>query len=345
MVPEGAPTYALVVLSSLATIIASQALISGAFSLTRQAMQLGYFPRMTITHTTEEHEGQIYIPEMNTMLAVGCVLLVLGFRESGKLASAYGIAVTGTMAITSIVYYTVLRETRGWSRAKALPLLVLFLVFDIPFLVANLFKILDGGAVPVLVAMGVIAVMLVWQRGRSLIMAQYSSRYPDFEEARVLVQSKAAARVPGTAVFLSSTDKGMPPILVHHVERTRALHKQVLLLTVVTEDVPFVPTANRLQVMPLGHGFFRVFLNVGFMQQPNVPRALRLAVIRKEIDLELDEVTYFLARENIVASKEGNMGQLAETLFAYLQRNAVVADRHFRIPHMQVVEIGAQLDL
>ncbi len=202
MVPQGIYTILLVVLSSAATVIASQALISGAFSLTRQAMLLGYLPRVTIKHTAYHTEGQIYIPEVNNLLAVGCILLVLTFRQSVHLAAAYGIAVTGTMAITSVLYYIVARHSWGWSKWRAGAILALFLAFDIPFLVANLFKFLEGGYVPMLIGATLIAGMLIWSRGRTALMEQYSSRYPTLEAARPFIRRWLSSRVPGTAVFL-----------------------------------------------------------------------------------------------------------------------------------------------
>src|SRR5580700_7723048 len=244
MVPAGLPTYLLVLLSSAATVIASQALISGAFSLTRQAMLLGYLPRVTVKHTAYHTEGQIYIPEVNRLLAVGCILLVLTFRESVKLAAAYGIAVTGTMAITSILYYIVVRHTWGWNKWKARAVLALFLSFDIPFLVANLFKFFEGGYVPMLIGAALIAGMLIWSRGRNALLEQYSSRYPTLEAARPLIDRWLCSRVPGTAVFLAPSADHIPPILVHHVERTRSLHETVVLLTVQESIAPVVPDAS-----------------------------------------------------------------------------------------------------
>ena len=213
LVPAGWPTYLLVLLSSAATVIASQALISGAFSLTRQAMLLGYLPRVTIKHTAYHTEGQIYIPEVNRLLAVGCILLVLTFRESVKLAAAYGIAVTGTMAITSILYYIVARHTWGWRKWRAGALLALFLSFDIPFLLANLFKFFEGGYVPMLIGAALIAGMLIWSRGRTALMEQYSSRYSSFEKAKPLINQWLCSRVPGCAVFLAPSADHVPPIL------------------------------------------------------------------------------------------------------------------------------------
>ncbi len=345
MVPSGSAKLALVLLSSAATVIASQALISGAFSLTRQAMQLGYFPRVTIKHTAHHTEGQIYIPEINWLLAFSCILLVLSFRASDRLASAYGLAVTGTMGITSVVFYVVTRETWGWSRAKALPLLILFLTFDTPFFVANLFKLLDGGWVPVLIGIILIAAMLIWSRGRMLMVEQYSSRFPSLADALPIIRARVVKRVPGTAVFLASSATRVPPILMRQVERLRVLHERVVLLTILTEDVAVVPRDRRVEVAAVEDGFFRVVARYGFMEQPNVGDIIRAIAAAGGPELPPDEITYFLGRETILKKPTGRMGVLAESLFSILQRNSVAADQYFGIPPEQAFEMGSQIDL
>jgi KUP system potassium uptake protein len=345
MVPSGTATLALVGLSSAATVIASQALISGAFSLTRQAMQLGYFPRVTIRHTAAHTEGQIYIPQINWLLAVGCLLLVIGFQRSERLASAYGIAVTGTMMLTSVVYYVVMRSTWRWSAVTAGAVLALFLCFDVPFFIANTVKILDGGWVPVLIGVGFIAAMLVWSKGRTLIIEEYLRRSASLEKGLPRLLARVAARVPGTAVFMSSSTTHLPPILSHVVERVRTLPDNVILLTIKTDAAPETSADHRLTVTSLGGGIHQVVAHYGFMQQPDVPLLLRDACSRLAVPVNPDETTYYLGRESVQTSERGAMGIFAEGLFSYLQRNAVGADRHFRIPPHQVVEIGIQLDL
>ncbi len=345
MVPAGEATYALAILSSLATVIASQALISGAFSLTRQAMQLGYFPRVYVKHTASDAQGQIYIGQVNYLLAIGCILLVLVFRESTRLAAAYGLAVTGTMVVTSCIYYVVIRETWGWPLAKALPLLLIFLALDLPFLWANLFKFHDGGYVPVLIGAVVMTIMVLWNRGRTLVAHRYSLRYPSPESARKRIAARLLVRVPGTAVFMASSPEMIPPVLVHHVERTRTLQETLILLTVQTANQPTVSKADRFTVATSPEGFHRVLIRYGFMEEPNVPEVLEQAVKTANIPFPGSEVTYYLGRENFIASSRGRMGVIAESIFAFLQRNAVTADRYFRLPYRQVVEIGTQMDL
>jgi KUP system potassium uptake protein len=345
MVPAGHYTIAMVALSSAATVIASQALISGAFSLTRQAMQLGYFPRVTIKHTARHTEGQIYIPQINWLLAAACLLLVLGFERSERLAAAYGLAVTGTMLITSIVYYVVTRVAWHWPRWKALPLLLLFLTFDIPFFLANTFKIRDGGWVPVMIGVAFVAAMLIWSRGRTLVIQQYAERFPSFDDALPVLRAHVSARTPGAAVFMASSTTHVPPILMHFVERIRVLPETVILLTVLTENSPSVPPEWRYELTALGDGVYRLIVRYGFMEHPNVPVVLAEACSRHKLSLDLRDVTYYLGRDSLLATKEGRMGRVAESFFAYLSRNAVAADRHFCIPPRQVVEIGLQIDL
>jgi KUP system potassium uptake protein len=345
MVPPGAATLALVGLSSVATVIASQALISGAFSLTRQAMLLGYFPRVTVTHTAAHTEGQIYIPQINWILATGCILLVVGFQKSERLASAYGIAVTGTMALTSVVYFVVMRATWKWPLPVALGILTLFLSFDVPFFLANTVKILDGGWVPVLIGVGFIAAMLIWSKGRTLVYEEYVRRSAPLDSELPVLMTRVAVRLPGTAVFMSSSTTHLPPILTHVVERQRSLHEQVLMLTVRTETVPEVSPDRRLSVKPLGQGVYQVIATFGFMEQPDVPALVQEAAPLLGLTVNPQEATYYLGRESVLATDKGEMGRFAESIFAYLQRNAVAADRHFGIPPGQVIEIGIQLDL
>ena len=344
LVPAGWPTLFLVVLSSAATVIASQALISGAFSLTRQAMLLGYLPRVTVKHTAYHTEGQIYIPEVNRLLGVACILLVLTFRESVKLAAAYGIAVTGTMAITSILYFIVARYTWGWSRWKAGLILALFLSFDFPFFAANLFKFFEGGYVPMLIGAALIAGMLIWSRGRTALMDQYSSRYCNFEQVRPFIDRWLSSRVPGTAIFLAPSSDHVPPILVHHVERSRSLHQTVVLLTVEEAVTPVVPEASRYRVVTLSEGFYRLIVSFGYMEDPLLLPVLREISRCEHIPLEADDATYYIGHETIIA-KNGGLQRVPEAIFSYLNRNAVHEERRYGMPAEQVVEIGTQIYL
>jgi KUP system potassium uptake protein len=345
MVPAGNWTYLLVALSSAATVIASQALISGAFSLTRQAMLLGYLPQVTIKHTAYHTEGQIYIPEVNNLLAIGCLALVLTFRESVKLAAAYGIAVTGTMAITSILYYIVVRHTWGWNWWKASALLALFLTFDIPFLAANLFKFFDGGYVPMLIGAALIAGMLIWSRGRTRLMEKFASRFSTLDTARPLIKKSLSSRVPGTAVFLSPSADHVPPVLVHHVERTRSLHETVILLTVHQATVAVVSEKCRSTFCALDDGFYRLVVSFGFMEEPLVLPVLEMATREHGVPFNTADATYYIGHEIIVVKDEAPINRIPEAVFSYLNRNAVHEEKRYGLPLGQVVEIGTQVDI
>ena len=304
-------------------------------------MQLGYFPRVTVTHTSRETEGQIYVPEMNWALCVACIALVLTFRESSRLAAAYGIAVSGTMGITSFVYFVVTRRTWGWPLWKALPPLVLFLSFDLPFFGANLLKFIDGGYIPIAVGAAVFVVMVDWRVGRSVLAARLTQLAPPIRDFLATLDSNDIVRRPGTAIFLSSNPDSTPPVLTMLARRVRALREHIVLLTVVTEHVPYVPQEERASIDDLGHGAIRVIIRTGFMETPHVPAILE----RAKLPVDLADATYFLGRETFVAGKGGRMGVVSEGLFAFLSRNAKSPTGWFSIPPDQVVEVGMQMDL
>lgn len=343
MVPSGPATLALVFLSSAATVIASQALISGAFSLTRQAMLLGYLPRMIIKHTAYHTEGQIYIPRVNYLLAFGSIGLVLVFRQSVKLAAAYGIAVTGTMTITSILFYIVSRHTWGWSRLKAGSLLVLFLCFDVPFLVANLFKFLEGGYVPMLIGAALIARMLIWSHGRTSLLDAHESRYSPFDKAKPIIERSLATRVPGVAVFFSRSAENVPPALVHHAARSRSLHETVVILTVEHPPVPVVADDGRWRLTPLGDGYYRLVVAFGYMEEPRLPPVLSTVAKSTGLPLDSTDTTFYVGYETIVVEDETNINRLPEAIFSYLNRNALHDEEHYGVPIEQVIEISSQL--
>jgi KUP system potassium uptake protein len=344
MVPQGPFTYALVVLSTAATVIASQALISGAFSLTHQAMQLGYFPRVEVRHTSESAEGQIYVPEVNHALAIACVALVLAFRYSSRLAAAYGIAVTGTMTITSVIYFEVTRATWRWPAWKAVPLLVLFLSFDIPFFVANLFKFLDGGYVPIVVAAALAAVMVTWNRGRRIYVERLGELAPTYEVFCASLSRTIEGRIEGSSVFLTGRPDGVPMSLEHYANRIRVLPRTVILLTIdVLHEPHAADDAMRFEVV--GDGVSRLTIERGFMDLSHVPPLLERAVRRFRLPVDLETVTYVVGRQTFLATSEGKMGALSEKLFAFLARNARSASEQFGVPPAQVIEIGSQMDL
>ena len=343
LVPEPL-LYPMVGLATAATGIASQALISGAFSLTRQAVQLGYLPRVTIVHTSATNEGQIYIPEVNQALMVACLGLVLVFKESTALAAAYGIAVTGTMGITSFVYFTVITKTWGWKLVKALPLLVLFLSFDVPFFLANALKFFDGGWFPIVVGLGMYTLMTTWKRGRAELAVWFrESMIP----VSALLEDLAAItppRVRGTAVFMSGNSDGTPPVLLHHLKHNQVLHRQVVLLSILASDVPMVPAKEQLEVKELGQGFYRVIWRTGFMETPNVPQIL-LRARAEGLVAEPSTTSFFLGRETLLTGGRSKMMRWRKVLFTLVSRNALSATNYFGLPPGRVVELGMQVDL
>ena len=344
LLPAGPWIYPAVVLASAATVIASQALISGVFSLTHQAMRLGFFPRVRVAHTSGEAEGQIYVPLLNVGLAVSCIALVLVFRHSGRLAAAYGLAVSGTMGITSIVYYVVARQSWGWSRLRALPILILFLSFDIPFLVANSLKFFDGGYLPFAVAVVFIVVMVSWRIGRSYLVDLADARSETEAEFLARLDGELRARIDGAMVVLAAQDEKVPPVLTQILARFRVLHEHVVLTTVRTEHVPAVRDA-RATVTPIGRGLVRVVLRYGFMEHPDVPGDLARALAEGGAPLDLASALYVVGRETLIVSRSGRMGRLTEPIFAFLSRNVRPATEYFRIPLASVVEVGMQVDL
>ncbi len=345
MVPAGALTYLLVALSATATVIASQALISGAFSLTQQAIQLGYLPRFDVRHTSSAAEGQIYIGAVNWLLAAACLTLVLAFGASTRLAAAYGIAVTGTMAITSGVDFVVLREDWKWPLWRALPLLVLFLSFDLPFFGANLLKFVDGGYVPIVVAVVIFVVMIVWRRGRTVLMRHIASAAPDVAAFLADAQRDGLARTRGTGVFLTAHDRGVPATLAHYARHVRALPARIVILRVVFEHVPRVPIADSVDVAEEAPGFYRVTLRAGFMERPCLTDRLRDARASSALGLDAPDVTYYIGRETFLATAKGEMGRTSETLFRFLYNIASNAFSYFGLPAEQVMEIGMHIDL
>jgi KUP system potassium uptake protein len=340
----GPATYALVVLAAAATTIASQALISGVFSLTHQAVQLEYFPRVAIKHTSRETEGQIYVPLMNWGLMVACVALVLSFKQSARLAGAYGIAVSGTMAITSMVFFDVTRKTWRWPLARSVPLLLLFLSFDLPFFGANLLKLLDGGYIPLLVGAAFFAIMVNWHVGREVWRERMEDCSVPLAEFLASLESSHVARVPGTAIYLSTT-REVPYDLAMQARRIRSIMKDVVLLTVAIEHEPQVQETHRHEVESLGNGFVRVTIHFGYMEIPEVPPALTRALEQSGIPLRLDDATYCVGRQTFIAGKGGKMGRLGESLFAFLSRNAKSAVDHYGLPAERVVELGSRIDL
>jgi KUP system potassium uptake protein len=333
----------LVLLATAATIIASQAVISGAFSVTQQAIQLGFIPRLRITHTSESAAGQIYIPAINWALMVMVILLVLTFRSSSNLAAAYGIAVTGAMLIDSVLISVVLRQMWNWNRFIVAGLLALFFAVDFSYLSANLLKIPDGGWFPLLVGAIAFTLLTTWAKGRQLMINRMNEASLPME---IFIKSAApsAARVPGTAVFMTSSASGVPHALLHNLKHNKVLHDRVILLTVRIEDIPYVSTEKRLEVREYGSGFFRVVLRYGFMEEVDVPAALaQLKGIGPQC--KMMDTSFFLARQTLLASARPGMAIWREKLFAWMLRNAESAMEFFKLPTNRVVELGSQVEI
>ncbi len=334
----------LVVLATMAAIIASQALISGAFSLTQQSVQLGYTPRVTIVHTSARAAGQIYIPEVNKVLWIGCILLVLTFQTAANLAAAYGIAVTGTMAISSVLFFVVARGRWQWSLAKAGSLALGFLIVDLTFFSANIPKILHGGWVPLAFGITLFTFMTTWKRGREIlrdILRRGSLPLDLFLED---VERRKPHRVRGTAVFMTSEPEGTPVVLLHHLKHNQVLHEQVLLLSVISAEVPEINDMERVTVERLPHGFFRVTARYGFMETPDVKEVLAL-LADAHVTTVPHETSYYLGRERLLPHGNAPMWGWRKKVFIFMSRNAIGATQYFGIPPNRVVELGTQIEL
>ncbi len=333
----------LLIVATSAAIVASQALISGAFSLTQQAIQLGYVPRMTIVHTSAQQAGQIYIPEINMALAIGTLVLVVSFRSSTALGAAYGVAVTGTMAITSLLFYVITRQKFGWSQGKALGFLAFFLTIDLVFFLSNLLKVPHGGWVPLAIAIGVFVLMSTWKRGRTILNAHMQGGSLPMDLFLADVARRKPHRVSGTAVFMTSGREGAPVVLLHHLKHNKVLHEKVILMSVQVAEYPEVPEEKRLELQTLGEGFWRVIAHYGFMEQPDVPEILELCRTRG-LATKRQETSFFLGRERIVLTGKSPMSRWRKVLFAIMSRNARSATEYFGIPPNRVVELGAQVE-
>lgn len=336
--------YFMVILSTAATVIASQAIISGVFSLTQQAVQLGFFPRFNIVHTSSETKGQIYIPNVNYALMIACIGLVLTFRESSRLAGAYGIAVTADMAITSILFFVVMTRTWGWSLRRALPLVLVFIIFDLAYFGSNLLKVVDGGWFTLAVATFIMIAMVTWRDGRKeLSRKMQNTRFP-IENFIKDVARHNPHRVRGAAVFMTISPTGTPSALLHHFKHNHVLHEKIILFSVRSADVPEVPDAERISVEAMGEGFYRIIATYGFMETPNVPEAIKKA---SDIELHLDSgaVTYFMGRETLLTTGNSKMAQWRKKFFVFMSRNAWTAPAYFGIPSGRAVEMGIQIEL
>jgi KUP system potassium uptake protein len=324
LVPDGMSRLLLIGLSICAAVIASQALISGTFSLTRQAIQLGYFPRLLIKYTNAQHFGQIYLPLVNVALALGSIYVVLQFRSSEALAAAYGIAVTGTMLVTTLAFIAVARYNWKWSWWKALPLGLFFILIECAFVGSNLHKFYDGGWLPIIIGLGLLAIMHTWKSG--------------------IASSDRITRVRGTGVFMAGNPTGTPLVLLHHVKANKVLHETVVLLSITTEDVPLVTDQERYTVSEIGHGVWRVIAAYGYMESPDVS-TLMDRVREAGVPIKLNEATYYFNREMIITGGDSRMFEWQKHFYAFLSRNARQARDYYQLPPMQIIEVGMPIQL
>lgn len=334
--------YPLVIIATIATIIASQAIITGAFSLTFQALQLGYFPRIKVVHTSEKEEGQIYMPHVNWIIFIGTISLVLAFQTSGRLASAYGIAVTTTMVITTILAFIAMRKLWKWPLIITIFVTIFLLIIDLSFLYANIDKIPDGGWVPLLVAAGIYFIMTTWYKGRRILSVQLTKIMEPLNRFVKNLDVKDIKRVPSTAIYFSQSLDRTPPALIQNVNLNKVVHEQVIIITIHYKSVPHVGEDKRIKLKKLEKGFYKVIITYGYMDRTNVPKSIELL---KKFDMEFDasELVYFIGRETIIANGTLGMPEWRENIFSFLSRNSQRATRYFKLPPKQVFEIGTNI--
>jgi KUP system potassium uptake protein len=343
MAPEWA-LYPLVVLSTVAAVIASQAVISGSYSLTRQATQLGYLPRIRIRHTSAREIGQIYIPSVNWLLMICAIGLVIGFEKSTNLAGAYGVAVTATMAITTMLLAIVSRERWQWSMLMVLTMAVPFLIIDLAFFGANIVKVMEGGWFPLLVGIVVFMLMTTWRRGRNILTQRIGEGALTEEHFLRELAANRIPRVKGTAIFMSRTDKGIPTALLHNLKHNKVVHERVVLLTVDIEETPTLSEEERYAWRELGHGVYRLTVRFGFMEEPDLPNLLD-KLGPQPLSFPRMATSYFLGREMVIPTKRPGMAVWREHLFAWMNRNSASASTFFGLPANQVIELGAQVEM
>ncbi|MFH2012615.1 MAG: potassium transporter Kup [Pseudomonadota bacterium] len=341
------PTWALipmVLLATVATIIASQAVITGSFSLTRQAIQLGYLPRLRVSHTSAAHIGQIYIAPVNWLLMICTIGLVIGFQSSSKLAAAYGVAVTSTMLITTMLFFVVARRKWGWGWLGAGALMGLFFLIDIPFFFANISKIFHGAWFPLAIGAAFFTLMLTWKKGRSLLAEQLSTFSPSVEEFTKSMKLNPPQKVKGQAIYLTGNPDRIPQAIVQNLHHNKIMHSNVAILHLKTEDIPRVPNLEKIEVEKLSGGFYRIIAHHGFMETPKIETILALAR-DQGVEIKFDTASFFLGQEKLVIGKKPKMGKWRSNLFRFLSKNAMDASSYFGIPSNQVIEVGVQFEL
>ena len=336
--------YPLVALATISTIIASQAMISGVYSLTQQAVQLGFTPRIRIVHTSETAKGQIYIPSVNWLVMIACLTLVLVFKESSRLAAAYGFAVTASMTITSIMYFQVTRIKWKWPLWQSIVLCVFFLFFDSSFLAANMLKVIDGGWITICIATVILVAMITWRDGHALLAKHYELMRMPTDIFLDDLATYSPQRTVGTAVFMSINPEGVPHTLLHHLKHNEALHERVLMLSVLSAETPIVPVEERVCLDNLGQGFYRIKAYYGFMESPDMPNLLEL-LGKKGLTIDIYTTSFFLGRETLFPTGTASMARWRKHLFVFMSRNAWNATSFFKVPPDRVVELGNQVEI
>ncbi|MGB8705668.1 MAG: KUP/HAK/KT family potassium transporter, partial [Gillisia sp.] len=343
LAPEWA-LYPLVILATIATIIASQAIITGAFSLTFQALQLGYFPRVKVVHTSEEEEGQIYMPHINWMIFIGTITLVLAFQTSSNLAAAYGIAVTTTMVITTILAFIAMRKLWKWKLPVAIMITIFLLCIDLSFLYANIDKIPDGGWVPLTVAALIYFIMTTWSKGRRLLSIELTKIMVPIKRFIRELDEKEVTRIPLTAIYFSKSPDRTPPALVQNFKSNMVIHDQVVILSVNFKSVPHVPPNKRVLIKPLGKGFYRLLISYGYMDRTNLPQTIA-KINDPNLKIDLENVVYCLGRETVIVNGKVGMPEWRESVFSFLARNSQRATRYFNLPPNKVLEVGTNIEM
>ncbi len=343
LAPEWA-LYPLVVLATFATVIASQAVISGAFSLTFQALQLGFLPRMRIVHTSEEERGQIYIPQLNWLMLIATLALVVGFKSSSNLASAYGIAVTTTMVITTSLLFVAMRKLWGWNLGISIIITMFFLTIDLSFWGANILKVFQGGWVPLVMGVVIYIIMTTWRNGRRALQDKIKEQTMSIEEFVTEILSIRAFSIPGTAIYMSSNSSGAPPPLIKNIKHNRLLHKQVIILTILFEKIPYVRQSERIEYENPTEGFYRVVARYGFMDKTNIFQIIEMLNDRG-IKINIEKTTFFLGRETIIPKRKGLYDGVKDRLFVLLSNNSQRATEFFNLPPDRVFEVGTQVEI
>lgn len=336
--------YPLVFLAAMATVIASQAIISGAFSLTFQALQLGYLPRVAVIHTSRDKRGQIYIPQINWLLFLGTISLVLSFKSSANLAAAYGVAITTTMVITTLLAFVAMHKLWKWKLATSISVTVFLLIFDLSFFSANISKIPDGGWFPLLIAAGIYLLMTTWHKGRRIVSLQYQRLTGLLSDFIQKYNQHPSIRVAGTAIYFNSNPAITPPSLILNLKHNKVIHEQVIFLSVIFKSEAHIPIKKRLEFFRFGNGFYQAIINYGFMDNNNIKQAIEL-IRNKGITIDESQVTFILGRETFILDGKKGMSIWRESLFAFLSRNSLRATRYFDLPSEKVLEVGSQIGL